>query len=356
MSPIFLHDELDCKTNIEWYRYPPSSVYQVGDLVYIKSKSSHPGVHATVQANSNNDLEKIQVACSDNHIKYVRPCQLLHRLDIDGQHSQQQQQQQQQQNLLVLLTRSTTEYRQAITAHSTSTHVALELGCSYGEATILLARRASRVLAVDTSSIAIEAAQLKCQAFLSTVSFENLNVITEPQRLLQWIQSLLLNQITTTNTINMICLDIGGNRDLDSVVHVLHWLFEQIINNDNSEALLFSKTRILIIVKSEELIDTFQKYQPQTPLIGKIHQSHEWWTRVLKLQSSKNTLAPTYYKHPLQAPQVVDTHGTIICRYHNFHPDGCARFRDDSCPFNHYTCHTCRKTGHTAKQCVTTTC
>jgi len=62
-----------------------------------------------------------------------------------------------------------------------------------------------------------------------------------------------------------------------------------------------------------------------------------------------------YYIHPLKAPITYSPTDASkpICRYHNYHKDGCKRYKtDESCPLDHTFCHWCLQPGHIALDCV----
>ena len=88
-------------------------------------------------------------------------------------------------------------------------------------------------------------------------------------------------------------------------------------------------------------------------------------------------LPPPRYNHPLRAPLAVvplsmsgneiedeslitsslrnnnnnnNNNNIPICRYHNYHKEGC-RKGDDECPYNHHYCHWCLIKGHVALNC-----
>ena len=61
------------------------------------------------------------------------------------------------------------------------------------------------------------------------------------------------------------------------------------------------------------------------------------------------------YSHPVQAPLALSPKDNVtpICRFHNYHPDGCKRINHDSkkCPYDHEHCHWCKQFGHVAMNC-----
>lgn len=69
------------------------------------------------------------------------------------------------------------------------------------------------------------------------------------------------------------------------------------------------------------------------------------------------------YSHPKKVPLVLSPKdSTPICRYHNYHPDGCKKFhkrkdvktaKEDKvqCQYDHEHCHYCQQVGHVALDC-----
>jgi hypothetical protein len=339
----------------------------------------------------------------------------------------------------VLLTRTTTEYRQACLAHiMPQQDVVVEIGCSYGEATLLIHQKCTPkyLLALDTSPRALEAARRRCglglgcddvtgtgttgvttggkprddnsQTNNNNIAFECLDILKETRH---FTEDILMPIATKHGPVTTVCVDIGGNRDLSSVVRVLQWLLlnqhnrHQHQQNNQPPCCVFSSD-LIVIVKSEEMMDSLeafilqtqevvvdlqQKQQQQNMMmlsrIGLLREDVQWWQT---LCASEERVSPSggirnnvhqhqhqvvndendnnnnnnsqlkqkpLYKHPLQAPQVFDNTDTSICRYHNYHKDGCLRHKDHNktCPYNHTTCHACLVPGHRALECTTTT-
>ena len=119
----------------------------------------------------------------------------------------------------------------------------LEIGCSYGEATSLITRRAGTVLAVDVSSDAIKRAAARCAAN-TNVRFEKLDAIKDPSQLLD-----LASRADT----NVIFVDVNGNRASDAVAPLLSALAENIAPQ-------------LLVVKNRELSDAARAHQEASEL------------------------------------------------------------------------------------------
>jgi hypothetical protein len=133
----------------------------------------------------------------------------------------------------------------------------------------------------------------------------------------------------------VIFIDIGGNRDLSSVLRVLQWCRS-------------TYSPRLICVKNQALVDTCSTLNDVTTITittnGRIHGAESWFQQ----QQQQNTSTCCWPEHALQAPLVL--HENIpICRYHNYHDGGCKK--QDKCPFNHSHCHLCQQEGHVAKTC-----
>jgi len=158
----------------------------------------------------------------------------------------------------------------------------------------------------------------------------------------------------------MVLIDIGGNREKRGVADMLHWV----------QQCAFDDPPRLIIVKSLELTKDLSKSLEskgnRTELKGEqtsvadvcyvtstgiISNAQEWFS---SLVSSSEKATPSY-SHPMKAPLVLSPTDNVtpICRFHNYHLDGCRRYRSGShaCPYDHEHCHWCRKAGHVALNC-----
>ncbi len=171
--------------------------------------------------------------------------------------------------------------------------------------------------------------------------------------------------ITPTDTFGpsptVVLIDIGGNRECGPVVKTITWVLEA-----------FGTDLRMVIVKSRALVrqlrsDTERVPNPEDnegiPALdastGIISGGAEWFkTTHRRLLSEKRNRFEQRFKHPLKAPKVVSPVDGItpICRYHNYHKDGCKLHNDREtlgrkCLLDHDYCHSCMKKGHVARNC-----
>jgi len=138
-----------------------------------------------------------------------------------------------------------------------------------------------------------------------------------------------------------IFVDIGGDRQMHAVILLLQWILDS-----------FSSTVLTqIIVKSETLYQALRD-EANDDDSDVVFDSHSaWFSRQRRI-----ALRETMPKHPLQAARrFVITQNetkTTICRYHNYHTEGCAKHLDGgTCPYDHNHCHLCLQKGHVARAC-----
>ena len=146
-------------------------------------------------------------------------------------------------------------------------------------------------------------------------------------------------------------LDIGGNRSEEAVWRLLHFL---------CSATAFPEL-LQVVIKSEELHDRLVRDLNLDPndapwnISQLSSEKSETWIqeRVDELSVSLVNSIQKLPKHPLKAPmRSSPLDGTTpICRFHNYHANGCARFRDKECPYDHTHCHLCLQPGHVARNC-----
>jgi hypothetical protein len=134
---------------------------------------------------------------------------------------------------------------------------------------------------------------------------------------------------------SVVFIDIGGNRNVSSVIRVLHWT----ISTYSPRLVVIKNWKLVQECTSNVFVDS-----KNDMLVG----AHEWFCH--KHHAEIHTAWPN---HPLQAPMVLSPtkHTIPICRYHNYHEQGCKKADAGECPFDHDHCHTCQQQGHTAKEC-----
>ena len=88
--------------------------------------------------------------------------------------------------LAIMICGETETFRALARSQLLPTDSVLEIGCSYGEATALLGRRAARVIAVDVSADALERAAARCEQMCANggVRFESIDAVREEARLI----------------------------------------------------------------------------------------------------------------------------------------------------------------------------
>ncbi|KAL7477500.1 hypothetical protein ACHAW6_003309 [Cyclotella cf. meneghiniana] len=296
---------------------------------------------------------------------------------------------------LVLLTPDTANYRQLAVAHVRSDDRVLEIGCSYGGCTALVLRRLMLFRSMRTGSTYAQNSGGSDGTFSINedttenpgrgviVAFDTGNDMVEQTRQsLRAEFDLLLSAPAATKQSELervysemaivhkvdafadpkgafslatgnhetyptvVLIDIGGNRELEGVARMIRWV-----------QLAFAKDPPrAIIIKSKELTHELHANLRD----GIIKDAQEWLIQFLQNNYSMNNTPlksqpPPSYSHPLQAPLVLSPRDnkTPICRFHNYHVEGCKRYNDEcsECPLDHDYCHWCKKIGHVAKEC-----
>lgn len=188
--------------------------------------------------------------------------------------------------------------------------------------------------------------------------------------------------------------DIGGNRQLESLVKLVPWVLQAI------------RPRLLV-VKSEELVAAAEQQlaaeaaqQPQqhgpageqqqqgatAPVHGSdtaatsaaavrlaeqlgvssltecdavITDVHGWWQQLQQQCGTPASQAEPWFvaaraagfsRNPMRYPQRCTAGGSRICRPHNYDRQrGC--LKSDGCQFDHVHCHHCLQPGHRAVDC-----
>jgi uncharacterized membrane-anchored protein YhcB (DUF1043 family) len=179
------------------------------------------------------------------------------------------------------------------------------------------------------------------------------------------------NTDTNGNMIHYVTVlvDIGGNREENAVLRMIDWVLRifQSKSTGTNQLQLHQ-----IILKSESLYTTLSN---RTNISTEsIWNATDWYNNRLRI-----ALRESLPKHPLQAPKrfvPIHKNGTcstdsignnndtpirLICRYHNYHKDGCAKMDNGKCnsgkklcPYDHDHCHLCLMVGHIARNCPLT--
>jgi len=183
---------------------------------------------------------------------------------------------------------------------------------------------------------------------------------------------------------DVVLIDIGGNRELKGVVRMIQWV----------QTAFESDSPRLIIVKSEELVEELSRstqpkgkegeleenqsilgnesistktMQPSVMENGMVDHAQDWFSTLIlsyadaikdvqcNAAKKASTQSAPKYPHAMKAPLVMSPKDNVtpICRFHNYHPDGCKRHNGSSekCPYDHEYCHWCQDAGHIASNC-----
>ncbi|KAL7556747.1 hypothetical protein ACA910_008084 [Epithemia clementina (nom. ined.)] len=309
---------------------------------------------------------------------------------------------------LLIVTPNTSRYRQLALSQPMVGDVILEVGCSTGQASIILIQSGAKSwIGLDTSSEMIQTVQklIPNSTRINSTAKKNHGQNDVKHDLKRTCQTLSYRVDALVDPVaarNMICtfapdgpttvfVDIGGNRALSSVLNILDFLWTQ-----------FSTQMRQIVVKSEALFHCLESRPRQTWSQMAIDGRQEWivdnvaqWlneqhlplTGCLKEAESVQDattggISPHCFpKHPLKAPLRLSPadNETPICRYHNYHRKGCQRWMQQQrerqsantaislskdkndgndrvvvgeyCPLDHGYCHWCLKPGHVALKC-----
>jgi predicted O-methyltransferase YrrM len=214
----------------------------------------------------------------------------------------------------------------------------VEIGCCNGFCTERILQSISspeQYLGIDVGPQFIR----ECQAKFPEAHFEMVDVLMEWSRAQTLIETKFLAQQSGTTSKSLhVYVDIGGNRDVESLLVLL-----QIIQDKLQPSAM--------VVKSEALFAFGQKQ-------GNGLATPEAWRELqaLALKSlQQRRYKPKHYQ-PLRMPQRYNEDGVAICRYHNYDTKrGCLRHNDanNHCELDHTLCHSCKRPGHVAFECPT---
>lgn len=195
----------------------------------------------------------------------------------------------------------------------------LEIGCSTGQTSRLLWKRCDNWLGWDTGKAMVDTLQQEISDSSSHDTTKNflcskIDPIVDPENAWTMVRGHF-------EAIELsIMIDIGGNRDAKAVAKILKW------------ALGLQKEIQMIVIKSEEM---------HALKVDPLH----WFLSIDEVDIK------TFPTHPLKAPKRCSPQDESlpICRYYNYHPQGCKKGPD--CEFDHTHCHWCLQAGHIALSC-----
>jgi SAM-dependent methyltransferase len=330
------------------------------DVVFPPSSSncSHNSVVSTMTTNSLlfNDLEQR---------RWLQPHFVMARDDDKSR-------------VAVVLVQETAPFRRLIDFQLYQSHLGhkdrvLEIGCSTG-------KLSQRIWKMDVDAwVGID----NSAEMINTCSrqLDRCNIGTRSRFNVLKVDPMLEPQRAYTETMKIlggfptvICLDIGGNRELRAVMEVLSWVFRMFVESnslDSTDDKLRQPPRLLL-VKSRALVRSLLQDGANGNVridysTGMISYGYDWLKTTFqhgwpKPEGNRDDDEPHYkltvkrISHPAKAPMAYSPIDgkTPICRYHNYHPQGCKRrdYAPSPCQFDHWHCHACRKPGHIALDCT----
>lgn len=370
--------------SFEWRLHPSVTFLSENNHVYVRPKSVKEfgimgrvvHIEASLPADDNQSTdenrlkerksERVSILQTTGKIKQYRPSRLVPIYDYHTKHQ-----------TVIVLTPDTANYRQLAVAHLRHGDKVLEVGCSTGACTALVLRRMillseseknigqstaaaaaskstthGKIVAFDTGSDMVQQAQ---QALES--EFQSLSTHWQHQKLPPLFAMTSVHKIDAfadpkgvfvlatqdDKYPNVALIDIGGNRELEGVTRMIHWI-QNAFREHPPRA---------VIVKSRELVQRLSNDDSSGVLLP---NAQNWLVNYLQTNNmSLSEQQPPRYSHPLQAPLVLSPadDATPICRFHNYHDEGCKRYNGDEneCRLDHQYCHWCRRKGHVARTC-----
>ena len=383
----------------EWLLYPPLSgakILKPGNLVFIRTKSKKEiGRRGYIidkgnqsngkdeMVNEINEEERritVKIAIKDKNKEQktddeenafytasFRPVRLIPVVETSFD------------KCTIMITKTTDKYRLLAASQLIPTDRVLEIGCSNGECSLVIAKyvTAGSLRGFDTSQQMVSEAKSKISGKkgYGNVQFHVIDPFKEPKKalILATESSTSENEDGDKNldkpTPSVVFIDIGGNRDLGSVVKMLEWTMNVF-------------TPRLCIIKSEEMVQSFMedfKYakaesscdlgtpaskRRKSSLVhiepnGIIQNGTDWFHAKLSFFRSESATSQAgpepaqRFSHPKKAPLSLSPEDgkTPICRYYNYHKNGC---QHANCPFDHKYCHWCQERGHIGRYCTNT--
>lgn len=300
--------------------------------------------------------------------------------------------------LLIILTADTASFRLLAASQVRSSDTVLEVGCSTGETTAILAKYLpkGRVVALDVGANMVERTKERLRLvssesdICSDVAVHKMDPFVDPRGAVEATERETETGIgkdgsggdcrpTKGGGVDAVFIDIGGNRELRGVVRMIAFA-----------RTAFAQPPRLIVVKSQELVAELKASSnaegnvgddgATTPAAtasevgsyaecGRISEGDLWFRELLARSTlarpssnektegggdtssgCSNRTTPKHF-HPNKAPlRLSPTDGvTPICRYYNYHKEGCKK--GGRCPFDHAVCHWCLRPGHVALSC-----
>lgn len=258
----------------------------------------------------------------------------------------------QESTTLVLVSSDTKSYRALAESQVTPQDRVLEIGCSTGEtSSIVISRNAASWVGFDNSSDMVATTLRRIKRELqrdgrgstsTRISGQTLDLLLDPGQ--------ARDVACQFGSPTVVLVDVGGNRRLSGVARVLGWVFSNCV--EPRPRLIVCKSSNLYAEMSASSLKIGHPLDQELSR-GLLPGAHVWFE--LQLTESRRECLP---KHPLQAALVLAPLSSgcpermqPICRYHNYHEQGCAKAATNSCPYSHDYCHICVGAGHIARRC-----
>lgn len=238
-----------------------------------------------------------------------------------------------------LVCRTTDKYR-SFAEGLQAKNLVIEIGCANGFCTKRILSRClqENYLGLDVSSSFIR----ECREKFPGVAFVKSDVLFDWKSVELLGQKFVKDrtQVSEVDLDIVVFIDIGGNRELESIVALI-------------PAVVEAWSPHAVVIKSE----TLHEYGIANGLDDRS------WARLMECSKQallkRRPCQPSSKReyHPLRMPTRLNQDGVVICRYHNYDEEkGCLRYRDtnnygNTCEFDHETCHSCLKIGHRAFEC-----
>ncbi|KAG5457260.1 MAG: hypothetical protein BJ554DRAFT_2775, partial [Olpidium bornovanus] len=247
----------------------PACPHYVGEEVFVNLRSDKPTGGARIvalspEARANGSAEAAEAAAAADpryrgrvKVRYhdngstchVRPGRLthVHRTEDAGGPAGA---------TLMLVCASTADYRRLARSQCRPSDNILEVGCSYGECTALLAAHCKRCVGVDIGAEVVAAARER-HGGRANVEFEQYDVF-------EWNGHLARKERFAGEDVHAVFVDIGGNRELSTIVRLIPFIRREI------------RPR-LIVVKSAKLARRAERHfaersaGPDSPSVTALH-------------------------------------------------------------------------------------
>jgi len=209
--------------------------------------------------------------------------------------------------------------------------VAVEIGCSYGACSKILAKRSSSLIGIDIAAEPIAAARAACDLLSKNCKFYQMDVFRDPSAL----ESVLLSTCAAgadsaapaEGGPSALFIDIGGEGLLKRC--------QELIDSPAITALAPS----YICVKNRALCKSAVAAGTPPESNDSVGRSYDN-ARYRNVTKSSKSYALDF--EPKLVPGSLDV---FICRFHNFYEAGCTRA---VCTYDHELCYFCCQPGHKA--------